>query len=122
VKLIAGLRWAFSQLGLDVVELAALLHIMVYDRAHSVVAHDGRFDFFELYLTIIIACCVLQFLGIFLVNVKYYRLGGIVQILASAPNVVKGEGLIGVIGGIKAYNYPRTLRDADSNAAPSVQA
>ena len=111
MKLVAGLRWAFSQLGLDVVELAALLHIMVYDRAHSVVAHDGRWDFFELYLTIIIACCALQFLGIFLVSVKFYRLGGILQIVASSPNVLKGEGLIGVIGGMKAYKYSRTLRN-----------
>jgi hypothetical protein len=46
-----------------------------------------------------------QVAGIVLVLRGQYRLGGLVQIVSSAIHVLKGEGFIGVIGGMRARAY-----------------
>ena len=52
---------------------------------------------------------LLQFVGILLVAAGRYRVGGVVQIVASAVHTFDLIGLIGVAGGIKAYRYSERL-------------
>src|SRR5262245_10128362 len=102
-----GLTWALSMMGLDLVEFLALLEIVSSDL-------PGRWgsaatNFVVLYFYISTVSLLMQLLGVLLVAVGWYRLGGVVQIAASTPHIPKGEGLIGIIGGYQAYQYPVRL-------------
>ena len=46
-----------------------------------------------------------------LVHLHWYRTGGILQILSSSLHVPKGDGLVGMVGGVKAYRYPRYVTE-----------
>jgi hypothetical protein len=50
-----------------------------------------------------------QIVGTVLVTKGRYREGGIIQIVSNVVHLPKGDGLIGLIGGIKAYKYPEIL-------------
>ena len=99
-----GLVWAIGMLGLDFVELCALLEIRFsdFDRA----TWPSVSSFFRLYFYLSVSSFVVQLAGVVLVAVGWFRLGGILQIASSVFHVPKGEGIIGVIGGLKAYRYP----------------
>jgi hypothetical protein len=49
---------------------------------------------------------VLQLAGILLVWAGHYRVGGVLQICASAVHVLDVMGLLGIVGGMRAYRYP----------------
>lgn len=102
----AGLRWAAGMLGLDTVELIAFSHVLLLDRDRSLLT-DGSVDAVEIYAIALVATILLQVFGMLLVHWKQYRTGGAMQIIASAPHVIKLEGVIGVIGGLEAWRYPR---------------
>jgi len=108
----AGLRWAFGMLGLDTFELVGLAHVVLVDRAPGRLV-DGTADGVEIYLALIIVTLLLQILGIVLVHFRWYRTGGMLQIVSSAPHVVKGEGVIGIIGGVNAWKYARRSRETE---------
>ncbi len=52
---------------------------------------------------------LLQFVGILLVAAGRYRVGGALQVAASGLHALDLIGIIGVVGGIKAYRYPQRL-------------
>jgi len=99
-----GLTWALSMMGLDLVEFLALVEIVFSDFRSGWASAGG--GIVVLYFYIATASLLLQLVGVLLVTVGWYRLGGIVQIAASTPHIPKGEGLIGIIGGYQAYQYP----------------
>jgi MFS superfamily sulfate permease-like transporter len=98
-----GLAWAISMLGLDFVELLVLSEIVFSDFHRNAWASTTSFIWPYFYLST--ASFVVQLLGIVLVAVGWFRLGGILQIISSSFHVPKGEGVIGVIGGVQAYRY-----------------
>lgn len=104
-----GLAWAIGMLGLDFVELLALLEIMFfdYDRNHWASVSS----FFRLYFYLSASSFAVQLLGVALVPLGWFRLGGILQIVSSSFHVPKGEGIIGVIGGLQAYRYPSKMAE-----------
>ena len=53
--------------------------------------------------------CVVQLVGILLVVGGRYRLGGALQLVASAIHVPELLGIVGVLGGLAAYRYPARL-------------
>jgi len=108
-----GLVWAISMLGLDFVELLALLEIMFSDLDRTVWASVS--SFLEFYFYLAVASFVVQLAGILLVAAGWCRLGGVLQIASSAFHVPKGEGIIGVIGGVKAYRYPSQLVEEEGS-------
>ena len=55
---------------------------------------------------------LLQLVGILLVAAGRYRVGGVLQIVASAVHALDLIGLVGVVGGIKAYRYPERLAES----------
>ena len=66
------------------------------------------------------ALALLQLVGILLVAAGRYRVGGVVQIVASAVHAVDLIGLIGVAGGIKAYRYPERLAKSRPQATANL--
>lgn len=61
---------------------------------------------------------LLQFAGILLVMAGHYRVGGVLQIVASAVHALELIGLIGIFGGLAAYRYPERLAKLERDAAP----
>ena len=57
------------------------------------------------YFALVALTFLLQIAGIVLVWQGRYRAGGAFQIASSAIHVLKGEGVVGLIGGLKAYRY-----------------
>ncbi|UCC99596.1 MAG: hypothetical protein JSW66_06860 [Phycisphaerales bacterium] len=96
-----GFCWSIPMFVLMLIETVALVEVVFFDSRRA--AWASGIGFAELYFWVVATSCVLQLAGILLVATGLCRLGGIVQIVASAPHAVKGEGLIGIIGGIRAY-------------------
>jgi hypothetical protein len=46
-----------------------------------------------------------QLIGVVLVALGRYRTGGVMQICASALHVIELFGIIGILGGLRAYHY-----------------
>lgn len=89
---------------LDIVEGLVLIEIIFFDIPRA--GFSFEFGVLELYFAASIVSVFIQVAGIVLVMRGWYRVGAIFQIVSSSPHVIKGEGLIGIIGGIKAYKYP----------------
>ena len=102
-----GLGWALSMLGLDLIELLVLLEIVFSDFHRNAWASNTSLIWPYFYLSTI--SFFVQLAGVVLVAVGWSRLGGVLQIVSSSFHVPKGEGVIGVIGGIQAYRYPARL-------------
>ena len=66
-----------------------------------------------IFFAIEIATFLVQLAGILLVAAGSYRVGGILQIAASAIHVLDVTGIIGIIGGMKAYRYPEHLAELE---------
>ena len=103
MPLTAGLGWAYAMLGLEMVEWLALIHIRFMDLPLGMVPEGS--GFFELYFAVATFCLACQWAGTVLVWKRWYRTGGVLQILSSLLHVPKGEGLIGLVGGIKALRH-----------------
>ena len=101
------MRWAYGMLLLEALECLVVGEVAFFDRA----ARSG-FGAVEIYFCLVAATLVGQVIGIALVLRGRYQLGGTVQIVASAMHVLKGEGLIGVIGGMRARAFARDVGGA----------
>jgi len=108
-----GLGWASVMLALILSECALLLEVVFFD-SHRTGTGGGNV-YVAIYLGLVALTALLQAAGIFLVVKGRYRVGGALQIAASCLHVLKGEGLIGVVGGLKARAYGRA--DAEPPAA-----
>jgi hypothetical protein len=95
-----GLAWAYAMLLLEALECLVVAEVEFFDRPR----HPG-FGALEIYFCVVTATLLGQVAGIILVLRGRYRLGGLVQIISSAIHVLKGEGFIGVIGGMRARAY-----------------
>ena len=89
-------------LALIVIECLALTEIVFFDRA----SWSSGSSFVGPYYVICVGTLVLQVAGMMLVGAGRYRLGGVLQMVASSIHLVKVEGMIGIVGGIQAYRYP----------------
>ncbi len=94
-----GLNWAILMLIFMLVEIAVLLDI---ERQYV----NATMELFFAGLGIL---ALLQFVGIALVTAGRYRVGGVLQVAASAVHALDLIGMIGVVGSIKAYRYPERL-------------
>jgi len=92
-------------LGLILFESLALTEIVFFDRP----SWSTGSSLVLAYFVICVATLFLQAAGMILVAVGRYRLGGVLQLIASSVHVLKAEGIIGVIGGIKACRYADQL-------------
>jgi hypothetical protein len=104
-----------SMLGLDMVELVALSEAEFWDFfEHPELSVSIAF---KVYYFLVVLSFVVQLLGIVLVAVGWYRFGGALQIASSALHVPKLEGVVGIIGGVKAWRYPAALAEAEAARA-----
>ncbi len=94
-----GLTWAIPMLVFMLCEIGVLMDIEGRYTNSMVLLLFAGLGFLAL----------LQFVGILLVAAGRYRVGGVVQIVASAVHALDLIGMIGVVGGIKAYRYPDRL-------------
>ena len=99
-----GTLWASIMLALIVIESLALTEVVFFDQSHA--SWSTGSGFLMPYFVICVTTLVLQLAGMRLVAVGRYRLGGVLQAVASSVHVVKVEGIIGIIGGLDAYRYP----------------
>lgn len=86
-----------------------VLSEIVFSDFHRVAA-DGAVTPTEIYFYVVLATCVLQAAGLGLVMRGHYRIGGALQIAASAVHLIKIEGLIGIFGGMRAYRAADVAR------------
>ena len=98
-----GLSWAWASFLLDVVESLVLIQILFYDKQQFGVAFE--WGVLEIYFVMTLFMSIGQLIGIALVTRGRYRLGGYFQVVSSAGQVLKLDGVFGVIGGLKALRY-----------------
>jgi len=103
-----GLTWAFASLFLDIIEVLVLSEIIFFDSFRSGLGQG--WGLLEYYLMVMIGATIGQAIGIYMVSkLHWYRIGGIFQIVASSTQLIKVDGIIGVIGGLKAWRYGNAL-------------
>ena len=103
-----GLPWAMASLFLDIIEVLVLSEIIFFDAFRS--GLDRGWGILEYYLMVMIGATIGQAIGIWMVSqLRWYRVGGILQITASTTQLIKVDGIIGVIGGLKAWRYGKAL-------------
>ena len=103
-----GLPWAFASLFLDIIEVLVLSEIIFFDSFRSGLGEG--WGLLEYYLMVMIGATIGQAIGIFMVSkLHWYRVGGILQIIASSTQLIKVDGIIGVVGGLKAWRYGNAL-------------
>ena len=98
-----GTGWAVTMLAIELFEIAMLVEILFVDG--DAVSSGGANRFLWIYFYLLIASSVVELAGIVLVKLGSYRLGGFLQIASSVPHVPKGDGIIGIIGGLKAWRF-----------------
>ena len=108
----SGLVWGVISLLLDLVEVTVLVEMIFFDQHRT--GLSGGFGLFEVYFVFTLLTAIGQATGVILVTRKKYRLGGIFQIVSSGLQVIKLDGIFGVIGGIKAYRLSRYLAGKES--------
>ena len=104
-----GLPWAWVSFALDVVESLVLVQILFFDKPDMGVGF--KWGIIEYYFVSTLFMSLGQLAGIALVSKGYYRTRGYCQIFSSVGQVIKLDGVFGVIGGIKALRYDQYLRD-----------
>lgn len=103
-----GLPWAFASLFLDIIEVLVLSEIIFFDSFRSGLGQG--WGLLEYYLMVMIGATIGQAIGIYMVSkLHWYRIGGIFQMIASSTQLIKVDGIIGVIGGLKAWRYGNAL-------------
>jgi hypothetical protein len=90
-----GLGWAYAMLAIEVAEALGL----------SEAALSSGSPYVKALWVLVIVTAILQVAGIVCVRKGRVRLGGILQIVGSAPHAVKLDGIIGIIGGARALRY-----------------
>jgi hypothetical protein len=98
---------------LEVLECLMLGEVVFFDRAPG-----SGFGAIGLYFCAVLVTALGQVAGIILVLRGRYRVGGLVQIVSSALHVLKGEGLVGVIGGMRARACARQIEGVSSGGVP----
>lgn len=98
-----GLNWAWASFVLDVVESLVLIQILFFDKQQFGVAFE--WGVLEIYFVMTLFMSIGQLIGIALVTRGRYRLGGYFQIVSSAGQVLKLDGVFGVVGGLKALRF-----------------
>ncbi len=111
-----GLVWGVVSLVLDLVEILVLVEIIFFDQART--GLHGSFNFLEIYFVVTLFATIGQGIGVVMVTRQWYRIGGIFQIVSSALQVIKIDGIFGVIGGLKAYRLARYLELQAGNEQP----
>ena len=96
-----GFYWSIPMFFLILVETLALTEVVLVDLREQ--GFDPMSNFVSLYYLIVVATLILQAGGMLLVWGGKYRVGGVLQIMGSSVHALKGEGIIGIIGGVKAY-------------------
>lgn len=76
----------------------------------------------QMYFIVLSFSLLLQSTGIFLVRREYYKLGGVLQIIASFPHAFVLDGIIGLLGGYDAYTYEEELAEVVAARGPKVPA
>lgn len=97
------MNWALVMLALEAFECLVLVEVVFFDRPEVGLA--SGFNAVQLYFAFVALTLILQIVGIVLVLQGRYRAGGAFQIASSAIHVLKGEGVVGLVGGLKAYRY-----------------
>lgn len=69
------------------------------------------------YFFVSLISCGIQLVGIVMVEKRWYRLGGILQITASVVHIWEIEGIVGILGGMDAYDYPAVLAESAKEKA-----
>lgn len=101
---------------LEIVEGLVLIEIIFFDAPRA--GFSFEFGVLELYFVASMVSILMQLAGIVLVMRGWYRVGAIFQIVSSSPHVIKVEGLIGIVGGIKAYRYPALALTGEPSGLP----
>lgn len=94
-------------LALQVTECLVLIHILRYDLPRTELSAGG--GIVEIYFWACTVTLLFQVTGVLLVLQERYRTGGIFQIASCLLHLPKGEGILGLIGGVKAIRYGRAL-------------
>lgn len=108
-----GMIWAQIMGGLMIMESLVLVEVIFFDSEPGALSRN---PYLKLYFFATVITCVLQFIGILMVKTGHYKWGGIVQIAASSIHALELEGIIGLIGGFKAYMYPQLLIEEKGTA------
>jgi len=106
-------------LALEIGECLVLTEVVFQDRSRVGLASDSG-SFLEIYFVAVLVTLLLQAIGIVLVINGRYRVGAVLQVVASGLHVSKIEGLIGVAGGLKAWKYGKSGEEAEAQATPRV--
>lgn len=115
-----GLPWAFASLFLDIIEVLVLSEIIFFDSFRSGLGEG--WGLLEYYLMVMIGATIVQAIGIFFVSkLHWYRVGGLLQITVSSTQLIKIDGIIGVIGGLKAWRYGTALAARKLDHSTSAQ-
>jgi hypothetical protein len=93
----AGLGWAYAMLVIEIAETLGL----------SEAALSSGNPYVKALWALVAATAILQVAGILCVRRGRPRLGGILQIVGSAPHAVKLDGIVGIIGGVQALRFAR---------------
>ncbi len=105
-----GLMWAILMLFFMLIEIGVLIDI---ERQYI----NAMMLFFFAGLGFL---ALLQPVGILLVAAGRYRVGGVLQVAASAVHALDLIGIIGVVGGIKAYRYPERVAKSRPGATADL--
>ncbi len=92
-----GLGWAYAMLGIEIAEALGLSEAALTSESPYVKAFWG----------LVVVTALLQVAGILCVRAGRARLGGILQIVGSAPHAVKLDGIVGIIGGVQALRFAK---------------
>jgi hypothetical protein len=103
-----GLGWAFAMLAFMVLELLVFFDVRA----------AGWNPAIRVIFAVKATFTAVQVAGIGLVAARLYRTGGVLQMIASAIHVLELLGIIGIIGGKKAYAYPRLVAAESATAGP----
>lgn len=70
-------------------------------------------DSHSILLTGTIVLIVIQAVGMFLTYCGRYKLGGSLQIVASAVHLIDLMGILGIMGGMRSRKYPEKMQALD---------
>ena len=84
------------------------MQILFFDKPDMGVGF--KWGIIEYYFVATLFMSLGQLAGIALVSKRHYRIGGYFQIFSSVGQVIKLDGVFGVVGGIKALRYDMYLR------------
>ncbi len=100
-----GMGWSAVCLVLHIAELLVLTEIVFFDSQRGGITHQP--GLLEVYFVVTLLTTAGFAVGMWMVSQGRYHAGGLVQVVMIAVHVIKLDGIIGVIGGLKAMRYAR---------------